>query len=53
MFFQEQTSYNSLDEHSVDDPEEYRYELRKDKAEKEELDNEFQGDDDEDTFVDD
>ena len=37
----------------VDDPEEYRYELRKDKAEKEELDNEFQGDDDEDTFVDD
>jgi len=23
MFFQEQTAYNSLDEHSVDDPEEY------------------------------
>jgi hypothetical protein len=37
----------------VDDPEEYRYELRKDKAEKKEFDNEFQGDDDEDAFVDD
>jgi hypothetical protein len=37
----------------VDDPEEYRYELRKDKAEKKEFDNEFQGDDDENTFVDD
>ena len=36
----------------VDDPEEYRYELKQDKAKQEELDNEFQGDD-EDSFVDD